>query len=145
MRRRDGLFKSLHCVENNDWESWSVGWEECSYHECFSFESIVSIIMTVYELCSNHSDNECVRMEMDWIVTHGVAHQPLDRCVSIVDREWVNSIIRIMDRLMKWLGYKVNRDIRLLIVMNDSIRFVNWVFSDSWLSMCIQWNKGNGD
>ena len=34
-------------------------------------------------------------------------------------------IIRIMDRLMKWLGYEVNRDLRLLIVMDDSIRFVN--------------------
>ena len=30
-------------------------------------------------------------------------------------------IITIMD----WLGYGVNSDIRLLIVMNDSIRFVN--------------------
>ena len=49
----------------------------------------------------------------------GVAHQPLDRSVRSIDR--VDFIIRIMDGL----GYGVNRDIRLLIVMNDSIRFVN--------------------
>ena len=72
------------------------------YHYSFPFESIVFIVMTVYELCSDHSDNEWVRMEMDWIVTHGVAHQPLDRSVSIVDREWVDLIIRIMN----WLGYR---------------------------------------
>ena len=47
MRRRDGLFKSLHCAENNDWESWSVGSERVFHHESFSFESIVFIIMTV--------------------------------------------------------------------------------------------------
>ena len=28
------------------------------HHESFSFESIVFIVMTVYELCSDHSDNE---------------------------------------------------------------------------------------
>ena len=71
------------------------------HHESFSFESIVFIVMTVYELCSDDSDNEWVRMEMDWIVTHCVAYQPLDRSVSIVDREWVDLIIRITD----WLGY----------------------------------------
>ena len=34
------------------------------YHESFSFESIVFIVMTVYELCSDHSDNE---WEWRWI------------------------------------------------------------------------------
>ena len=68
------------------------------HHESFSFESIVFIVMTVYEMYSDHSDNE---WEWRWIVTHCVAHQPLDRSVSIVDREWVDLIIRIMD----WLGY----------------------------------------
>ena len=28
------------------------------HHEFFSFESILFIVMTVYELCSDHSDNE---------------------------------------------------------------------------------------
>ena len=37
--------------------------------------------------------------EWRWIVTHGVAHQPLDRSVSSIDREWVDLIIRIMDGL----------------------------------------------
>ena len=32
-------------------------------------------------------------------------------------------------------------DLRLLIVMKDSIRYVNWVFSDSWVSMCIGINE----
>ena len=50
------------------------------HHESFSFESIVFIVMTVYELCSDHSDNE----NGDEL---GVAHQPLDRSVSIVDGE----------------------------------------------------------
>ena len=56
--------------------------------------------MTVYELCSDHSDNEWVRMEMDWIVNDGVVHQPLDRSVSNIDREWVDLIIRIMNWLV---------------------------------------------
>ena len=51
----------------------------------------------------------------------GVAYQPLDRSVRSIDRERVDLIIRIMD----WLVYGMNRDIRLSIVMNDSIRFVN--------------------
>ena len=50
------------------------------YHESFSFESIVFIVMTVWELCSDHWDNEN-RDEL------GVAHQPLNRSVSVVDRE----------------------------------------------------------
>ena len=135
---RDGVLKSLHCVENNDWESWSVGSEECSIMN----PSLLNRLYSLSWLCMN-----CVviirimsEWEWRWIVTHGVAHQSLDRSVSI-DRERVDLIIRIMD----WLGYGVNRDIRLLIVMNDSIRFVNWVFSDSWLSIWIQWNRGNGD
>ena len=68
------------------------------HHESFSFESIVFIVMTVYELCSDHSDNE---WEWRWIDTHGIALQPLDRSVRSIDRERVDLIIRIMD----WLGY----------------------------------------
>ena len=128
---RDGLLKSLHCVENNDWESWSVGSEECSIMN----PSLLNRLYSLSWLCVN-----CVLMIR--IISEngdelGVAHQPLDRSVRSVDREWVDLIITIMD----WLGYGVNSDIRLLIVMNDSIRFVNWVFSDSWLSMSIQWNR----
>ena len=132
---RDGVLKSLHCVENNDWESWSVWSEECS----ITNPSLLNRLYSLSWLCMN-----CVliiRIMSENGDELGVAHQPLDRSVrSIVDREWVDLIIRIMD----WLGYGVNRDIRLLIVMNDSIRFVNWVFSDSWLSICIQWNRGMG-
>ena len=38
----------------------------------------------------------------------------------------------------------VTGDLRELIVMNDSIRYVNWVFSDSWVSMCIGFNETEG-
>ena len=132
---RDGVFKSFHCVENTDWESWSVGSEECSIMN----PSLLNRLYSLSWLCMN-----CVLMIRIMCENGdglGVAHQPLDRSVSIVDREWVDLIITIMD----WLGYGVNSDIRLLIVMNDSIRFVNWVFSDPWLSMRIQWNRGNED
>ena len=92
---RDGVLKSLHCVENNDWESWSVGSEECSIMN----PSLLNRLYSLSWLCVN-----CVLMIR--IISEngdelGVAHQPLDRSVSIVDREWVDLIIRIMD----WLGY----------------------------------------
>ena len=129
-----GVLKSLHCVENNDWESWSVGSEECS----IMIPSLLNRLYSLSWLCMN-----CVliiRIMSENGDELGVAYQPLDRSVSIVDREWVDLIIRIMD----WLGYGVSSDIRLLIVMNDSIRFVNWVFSDSWLSMSIGVNETKG-
>ena len=96
---RDGVLKSLHCVENNDWESWSVGSEECSIMN----PSLLNRLYSLSWLCMN-----CVLIiwimsewEWRWIVTHGVAHQPLDRSVRSIDREWLDLIIRIMD----WLGY----------------------------------------
>ena len=131
---RDGVLKSLHCVENTDWESWSVGWEECSIMN----PSLLNRLYSLSWLCMN-----CVliiRIMSENGDEVGVAHHQLDRSVSIVDREWVDLIIRIMDGL----GYGVNRDIRLLIVMNDSIRFVNWMFSDSWLSVWIGFNETGG-
>ena len=93
---RDGIFKSLHCVENNDRESWSVGSEECFIMN----PSLLNRLYSLSWLCMN-----CVLII--GIMSEngdelGVAHQPLDRSVrSIVDREWVDLIIRIMD----WLGY----------------------------------------
>ena len=96
---RDGVLKSLHCVENNDWESWSVWSEECSIMIPYLLNRLYSLSW----LCVN-----CVLIigimsewEWRWIVTHGVAHQPLDRSVMSIDGEWVDLIIRIMD----WLGY----------------------------------------
>ena len=92
---RDGVLKSLHCVENNDWESWSVGSEECS----IMTPSLLNRLHSLSWLCMN-----CVliiRIMSENGDELGVAHQPLDRSVSIVDREWVDLIIRIMD----WLGY----------------------------------------
>ena len=92
---RDGVLKSLHCVENNDWESWSVGSEECSIMN----PSLLNRLYSLSWLCMN-----CVLIigimseNGDGL---GVAHQPLDRSVSI-DREWMDLIIRIMD----WLVYR---------------------------------------
>ena len=54
---RDGVLKSLHCVENNDREL-ICRIRRVFHHECISFESIVFIVMTMYELCSDHSDYE---------------------------------------------------------------------------------------
>ena len=90
---RDGVFKSLHCVENNDWESWSVGWEECSIMN----PSLLNRLYSLSWLCTN-----CVliiRIMSENGDGLGVAHQPLDRSVSI-DREWVDLIIRIMNWLV---------------------------------------------
>ena len=48
---------------------------------------------------------------------------------------------------MKWLGYgseyASNEWSQIVDCwFNESIRYVNWVFSDSWLSMCIGINQG---
>ena len=133
---RDGVLKSLHCVENNDWESWSVGSEECSIMN----PSLLNRLYSLSWLCVN-----CVviiRIISENGDELGVAHQPLVDLwgVLLIESEW----IWLSESWICWIK-GVNRDIRLLIVMNDSIRFVNWVFSDSWLSTCIQWNRGNGD
>ena len=92
---RDGVFKSFHCVENTDWESWSVGSEECSIMN----PSLLNRLYSLSWLCMN-----ClliIRIMNENGDELGVAHQPLDRSVSSIDREWVDLIIRIMD----WLGY----------------------------------------
>ena len=91
---RDGVLKSLHCVENNDWENWSVGSEDCSIMN----PSLLNRLYSLSWLCGN-----CVliiRIMSENGDELGVAHQPLDRSVSIVDREWVDLIIRIMDWLI---------------------------------------------
>ena len=73
--------------------------------------------------------------------------------VRSVDREWMDLFIRIMDWLMvsRWielLGYEsdyaINHWSQIVDVMNDTIRYVNWVFSDSWVSMCIGINETKG-
>ena len=98
------------------------------------------ILVTVYELCSDHSDNEWVRM--DWTVTHIAAHQPLDRSVRSVDREWVALIITIMD----WLGNGGEQ--RYQIVDCDEWFDKICKLSVQWFMIIneyrIQWNrKGN--
>ena len=130
---RDGVLKSLHCVENNEWESWSVGWEECSIMN----PSLLNRLYSLSWLCMN-----CVliiRIMSENGDELGVAHQPLDRSVSIVDREWVDLIIRITD----WLGYGSEQWYQI-VDCDDPIRFVNWVFSDPWLSMWIECNETEG-
>ena len=92
---------------------------------------------------------------MDWIVIHGVVHQPLNRSVRSVDREWVDLIIIIMEWLM------VSRWIELLGYESDyNNQWSQIVDCDEWYDkICklsvqwfmiinvyrYQWNRGNGD
>ena len=138
---RDGVLKSLHCVENNDWESWSVGSEECSIMN----PSLLNRLYSLSWLCMNCVLIIRIMSEWEWrwielLLMVLLINHWIDLWGVLIESEW----IWLSE---SWIGWVmgVNRDIRLLIVMNDSIRFVNWVFSDSWLSMCIQWNRGNGD
>ena len=133
---RDGVLKSLHCVENTDWDSWSVGWEECSIMNA----SLLNQFYSLSWLCMN-----CVliiRIMSENGDELGVAHQPLDRFVRSIDREWVDLIIRIMD----WLGYGSEQWYQIV----DCDEWFDKIckLSVQWFMIIneyrIQWNRGKG-
>ena len=76
-------------------ESWSVGSEECSImnasllNRLYSLSWLCMTCVLIIRIMSENGDEL------------GVAHQPLDRSVMSIDREWVALIITVMD----WLGY----------------------------------------